>query len=411
MLEEEVKKIPLDERTSTRRSRRVLSNENNQEGVDKPSFLEGKLGIQRKGKTIEENDVDISGLENTNKWDCVKKDIEKDLRGEAIDKFTEEIKEETKEVKMEEEKKWDPLSGLSEYEKIRLENIRQREALFAELEFAEAKAAATPLRAAASSGTRPQRSAPSRRGLQTPKREKEEELLLPRRQSTRLKEGVYEIQRYNPGVDSVEVKPKKIQRPTSLPNETPRAPTKSPSRRGLQMAKGEREGWEIPLHPLSLEECGASSSSTFLASLSAEPVVTTSSSAKEDLSSLSINSERVAKVVPDRIFSVAFHPGGEKLVAAAGDKWGKVGLWDCLDTESETHGVHLFHYHSRPVNCLTWDVHSSQRLISTSYDGTSRQLDVQNQKASLLFHDPDFLASGGWASFHCQGRVARVDTR
>ena len=71
----------------------------------------------------------------------------------------------------------------------------QREALFAELEFAEAKAAATPLRAAASSGTRTQRSAPSRRGLQTPKREKEEEL-LPRRQSSRLKEGVYEIQRY-----------------------------------------------------------------------------------------------------------------------------------------------------------------------------------------------------------------------
>ena len=25
----------------------------------------------------------------------------------------------------------------------------------------------------------------------------------------------------------------------------------------------------------------------------------------------------------------------------------QVGLWDCLDTESETHGVHLFHYHSR----------------------------------------------------------------
>ena len=88
--------------------------------------------------------------------------------------------------------------------------------------------------------------------------------------------------------------------------------------------------------------------------------------------------------MPDRIFSVAFHPGGEKLVAGAGDKWGKVGrgsakiffyiwlrlchlhshfasysgassmqadpqvgLWDCLDNESETHGVHLFHYHSR----------------------------------------------------------------
>ena len=25
----------------------------------------------------------------------------------------------------------------------------------------------------------------------------------------------------------------------------------------------------------------------------------------------------------------------------------QVGLWDCLDIESETHGAHLFHYHSR----------------------------------------------------------------
>ena len=53
--------------------------------------------------------------------------------------------------------------------------------------------AATPPRAALVS-TRTQRSAPSRRGLQMPKREKEE--ILPRRQSTRLKEGfVNEIQR------------------------------------------------------------------------------------------------------------------------------------------------------------------------------------------------------------------------
>ena len=35
-------------------------------------------------------------------------------------------------------------------------------------------------------------------------------------------------------------------------------------------------------------------------------------------------------------------------------------------------------------------------------DGTSCQLDAEKQEASLLFHDQDFLSSGGWASFHCQ---------
>jgi WD40 repeat protein len=142
------------------------------------------------------------------------------------------------------------------------------------------------------------------------------------------------------------------------------------------------------------------------------------------MTGLTINPERVAKVVPDRIFSVALHPGPDKLVAACGGKWGAVGLWECEDTESPSHGVHLLNYHSRPVNCLTWDSAASHQLISTSYDGTTRQLDVTKQEASLLYHDPDFLEAGGWASFHCQpeansflvslgnqGAVARVDRR
>ena len=106
-LEEEEKKIPLDKR----RSRRVL---------------EGKKNTQRKEKTLESpKDLDLSKLENTNKEESVKQEVIGDLKEEMMDEVTEEITEETKEVKREEGKKWDPLDGLSEYEKIRLENIRQ----------------------------------------------------------------------------------------------------------------------------------------------------------------------------------------------------------------------------------------------------------------------------------------------
>merc|ERR1712088_1097792 len=66
------------------------------------------------------------------------------LEGEVKEEVKVEVIEEPKTLKLEDEK-WDPLAGLSDYEKIRLENIRQREALFAELELAEAKAAVTPL--------------------------------------------------------------------------------------------------------------------------------------------------------------------------------------------------------------------------------------------------------------------------
>ena len=110
-LEEEAKKMLLDERTMARRSR---------------GLLEEKINMQRKGKTLQSpKDLDLFRLENTNKKESLKKEFIGDLKEEMMDEVTEEITEETKEVNREEDKKWDLLDGLSEYEKIRLENIRQ----------------------------------------------------------------------------------------------------------------------------------------------------------------------------------------------------------------------------------------------------------------------------------------------
>jgi len=266
---------------------------------------------------------------------------------------------------------------LCEYEKIRHENIRQREAMFAELDFEEAKMGVTPEIQRSATG-------PSKRGLQPVKKEKE---VLPRRQSSRLAGGkVPEIERFVPMADP----------------EVPEAP-------------------EIPERTLTLEEFGEPECSSLLTSV-ASSTATLSKSGKQDLAGLTISPEGVAKVVPERIFSIAVHPGHEKVVAAAGDKRGNIGLWDCEDRESASHGVHLLRYHSRPVNCLTWDMAQSHLLISTSYDGTMRQLDVTKQECSLVYHDPAFLDAGGWCSSHCQpdentflisqqGGVAKVDRR
>merc|ERR1719234_1877116 len=264
------------------------------------------------------------------------------------------MKQEEDTVTEQEEKNVKTNPSLCEYELIRLENIRQREVLFAQLNLDAAKVEASP---------RIERtvSAPSRRGLQTEKREKE---VLPRRASTRLAGGtVKEIERFNP-VPEPEVR-------------------RSPDIEGKTLA---------------LAEVTSSDASSLLASLANNEKG--SSNDSTEFSKLTINPERVAKVVPERIFSVAFHRG-EKLVVAAGDKWGKVGIWDCEDTEGSTHGVHLFRYHSRPVNCISWDTHSPA-LFSTSYDGTVRCLDVERHEASLMFYDENFLEEGGWTSFHCQ---------
>lgn len=91
------------------------------------------------------------------------------------------------------------------------------------------------------------------------------------------------------------------------------------------------------------------------------------------------NEEWIAKVTPDRIYSVACHPSETKMIAGAGDKRGYVGLWDVDSTTSEesnhTNGVHLFRPHSRPVCCMDWV--SNDSLVSASYDGTVRLLNVE----------------------------------
>ena len=93
----------LDERTSKRRSKRTFEGEVDQQSEEKK---ETKAEENEEGDSTEEK---------------AKNDI---LEGEVKEEVKVEVIEEPKVMKQE-DKKWDPLAGLSDYEKIRLENIRQ----------------------------------------------------------------------------------------------------------------------------------------------------------------------------------------------------------------------------------------------------------------------------------------------
>lgn len=51
---------------------------------------------------------------------------------------------------------------------------------------------------------------------------------------------------------------------------------------------------------------------------------------KKAMQSLEITEGHVAKLVPHRIFSMAFHPAKYKTLVLAGDKWGNLGIWDVV---------------------------------------------------------------------------------
>ena len=102
--------------------------------------MTGFLVRQRKPLgEIRENNIEMTETMEPGQEEVkeIKEDIKKDIKEEIKEDIKENIKEEIKEdikevVKVEAEA--DPeMAGLCEYERIRLRNIRQREALFAEL--------------------------------------------------------------------------------------------------------------------------------------------------------------------------------------------------------------------------------------------------------------------------------------
>jgi hypothetical protein len=108
------------------------------------------------------------------------------------------------------------------------------------------------------------------------------------------------------------------------------------------------------------------------------------------MQALSVNDEAcVAKVCPDRIYSVAVHPSTESTIVCAGDKNGYVGLWKNQDTnhgdDDDDKDIHcLFRPHHGAVSCLEWHL-NGRRLWSTSYDGTVRSLDVETRQFDQVF--------------------------
>lgn len=95
----------------------------------------------------------------------------------------------------------------------------------------------------------------------------------------------------------------------------------------------------------------------------------------------------VAKVTPERIYSVVCHPSPDRIIVGAGDKQGHLGIWNVDQygaTDGATDGVHLFKPHSGAVSSLAWTC-SGTTLLSSSYDGTVRAFDANKQVFEEVF--------------------------
>jgi len=294
----------------------------------------------------------------------IKKEIKEEVKDEPEDVITEST---------EDEQDFDD-EEMSSYERLRQKNIQEREEMFRALMDSKKRVSdvfSTPQPS--------NKRTVSQRGLASAPREKE---ILPARKSARLAGGkVPEITRYVPELTS---EPEHV----PLPLETLKAEDLfkyDEDEEKLAHAKNFFTSYAKQSKPGNLKS--SNSSKQFL----------------QKVKNWSINSERVAKVAPDRVFSVAVHPSEHKILLSAGGKWGGLGLWDMNDTDSKENGVYLFNPHSRPVNWQSWDEYNNNNLITTSYDGTCRILDIQTMESRLLYGDEKFLAKhGNYCTLHQQ---------
>jgi len=138
------------------------------------------------------------------------------------------------------------------------------------------------------------------------------------------------------------------------------------------------------------------------------------------LSKMQMKADSVAKLVPSRIFSVAVHPSPSCVLAAVGDKWGRVALWD-VGSKMGQDGVFCYKPHSRPVNCLQWHPNDQQRLFSASYDGTMRALHCQKSVFDEIYANAeeddnrisgfDFVSNDVLVASQSDGTMAVIDMR
>ncbi|XP_075931173.1 WD repeat-containing protein 76 isoform X1 [Petromyzon marinus] len=87
---------------------------------------------------------------------------------------------------------------------------------------------------------------------------------------------------------------------------------------------------------------------------------------------------RIAKVMREKICSVAVHPTMDHVLMAAGDSQGNVVFWDLDSSPGEAAAVTLFRPHVDRVSCLCFPPTQPTHLYSSSFDDSLRCADLHH---------------------------------
>ncbi|XP_076471667.1 WD repeat-containing protein 76-like [Babylonia areolata] len=270
-----------------------------------------------------------------------------------------------------------------DYEEMRQRNLRDNQAFFSMLGIDKAK-------------ERLHVSAQKKFPKSSVKRERKTPEVLPRRKSLR-------IQRIDPAGQPLPPEPE----PEPFVNEHPRVPAGPVNM--VDVMESAEEDYGIvasALSGLTKDRCQWKPLSEDLARF------------VSDMKKMSISTK--AKACKDRLFSVALHPANDRVLAMAGDKWGRLGFWDISATNQDS-SVVTFRPHSRPIGHIVVPPSAPHTVYTCSYDATLRSGHIERgvfeelysvpEEEDDLFRSFDFLSPSSLLLAQFRGDVAVLDTR
>ncbi|KAK6942255.1 WD40 repeat [Dillenia turbinata] len=108
--------------------------------------------------------------------------------------------------------------------------------------------------------------------------------------------------------------------------------------------------------------------------------------------SLDLKPENVVRITSGRIMAVKFFPSTEKNIIVTGDKLGQVGFWN-VGSGDEEGRVSLFRPHSSPVSGISVQPFCLSKILTSSYDGLIRLMDVEKEVFELVYSSDDAVFS------------------
>ncbi|XP_002964849.2 WD repeat-containing protein 76 [Selaginella moellendorffii] len=117
---------------------------------------------------------------------------------------------------------------------------------------------------------------------------------------------------------------------------------------------------------------------------------------KDDFEPLSLKlaEKDVVRIVPEKILSLILLPLSSKLVVAAGDRAGNIGLWDAdYNDESDESVVHIYRPHRIPVTAIASAPASFTQIATCSCDGSVLLMDIDKAAFSRVFLSDESLSA------------------